>query len=115
MPRLALPGVDVTSPEGRKSLWVAYSIPHQRAVAAVRESLPPDHLAELSILRAPPAFAFDGARPGDIIKMKCWPRCPRCLAVARVFRASPGNGKAIKRKSIRLLQCGCAESVSKPD
>ena len=42
--------VEVTSPDGGKSLWVV-ALPHGEAVAAVRKLIPPDHIAELSIRR----------------------------------------------------------------
>jgi hypothetical protein len=70
MARLALPIVEVTAPDGSKSLWVAYSVPHKQAVAVVRETVPADHLAELSIRRVPPGLTFGSARPGDIIKLE---------------------------------------------
>ena len=42
--------VEVTSPNGIKSLW-AVARPHSEAVAAVRMVIPADHTAELSIRR----------------------------------------------------------------
>jgi hypothetical protein len=42
--------VEVTSPNGIKSLW-AVARPHSEAVAAVRKVIPADHIAELSICR----------------------------------------------------------------
>ena len=69
MPRFAIPLVEVTAPDGAKSFWAAYSIPHREAVAAVRDRIPPDHLAELSGRRLPPGWKFAGAHPGDVIKL----------------------------------------------
>ena len=43
--------VEVTSPDGGKSLWVV-ALPHGEAIAAVRKVIPPDHIAELSIRRS---------------------------------------------------------------
>jgi hypothetical protein len=70
MPRIASPIVEVTAPDGTKSFWVAYSIPHNEAVAAVKHHLPHAHTAELSVQRVPPGLKFDGARSGDIIKLE---------------------------------------------
>jgi hypothetical protein len=67
--RLTIPIVEVTAPDGTKSFWVAYSIPHDQAVAAIRDRIPGDHTAELSVRRLPPGWKFDGARPRDIIKL----------------------------------------------
>jgi hypothetical protein len=69
MVRLTIPMVEVTAPDGTKSFWIAYSIPHNEAVAAVRDRLPADHTAELSVRRLQPAWKFDGVRPGDVIKL----------------------------------------------
>jgi hypothetical protein len=68
MPRLSIPVVEVTAPDGTKSFWVAYSVSHREAVAAVKHLLPSTHRAELSGRRLPPGLKFDGARPGDLIK-----------------------------------------------
>jgi hypothetical protein len=76
MARLALPVVEVTALDGIKTHWVAYSVPHNEAVAAVKESAPADHIAELSIHRVPAGLAFEGARSGDVIRIEFWPRCP---------------------------------------
>jgi len=69
MVRLTIPLVEVTAPDGTKSFWVAYSIPHKEAVAAVRDRLPADHTAELSVRRLQPTWKFDGVHPGDVIKL----------------------------------------------
>jgi hypothetical protein len=108
MARLALPVVEVTAPDGSKSLWVAYSVPHRQAVAAVKESVPADHIAELSIRRAPPGLAFEGARPGDIIRIEFWPRCRGCSASLRLARELLDTRKG---KTIRLFQCACGERI----
>jgi hypothetical protein len=59
MARLALPVVEVTAPDGSKSRCVACSVPHNEAVASVKESVPADHIAELSIRRVPAGLAFE--------------------------------------------------------
>jgi hypothetical protein len=69
MARRPIPLIEVTAPDGIKSFWVAYSIPHKEAVAAVKDRIPPDHTAELSVRRLPPRWNFKGARPGDVIKL----------------------------------------------
>jgi hypothetical protein len=74
MARLALPVVEVTAPDGSKSRCVACSVPHNEAVASVKESVPADHIAELSIRRVPVGLAFEGARPGDVIRIEFWRR-----------------------------------------
>jgi hypothetical protein len=50
MVRIAISTVEVTSPDGTKSLWVA-ALPHIEAIAAVRKVISPAHIAELSIIR----------------------------------------------------------------
>jgi hypothetical protein len=77
MPRTAIPVVEVTAPDGTKSFWVAYSIPHHEAVAAVTHHLPRAHTAELSVRRLPPGLKFNGARPGDVIRLEFAPHSRR--------------------------------------
>jgi hypothetical protein len=43
MARLLIPVVEVTAPDGTKSLLAAVSIPHKDAVAAVKDKIPPNH------------------------------------------------------------------------
>ena len=69
MARKKIPVVEVTAPDGAKSFWGAYSIPYDRAVAAVRAILPAKYTVELSLRRLPPGYRFVGARPGDIIPL----------------------------------------------
>jgi hypothetical protein len=45
--RTKLPLVEVTAPDGRKSLWVA-AVAKAKAVAAVKEVIPPDYVATLT-------------------------------------------------------------------
>jgi hypothetical protein len=77
MPRTAIPVVEVTAPDGTKTFWVAYSIPHHEAVAAVKQRLPHEHAAELSVRRLPAGVRFNGARPGDVIKLEFAPHSRR--------------------------------------
>jgi hypothetical protein len=67
MVRLLLPAVEVTAPDGTKSLWVA-ATPYREAVAAVRRVIPKDHWAELSVRR--PLRNPLGLRPGEIRLME---------------------------------------------
>jgi hypothetical protein len=69
MPRIAIPIVEVTAPDGQKSFWGVYSIPHSQAVAVVRAGFPAKYKVELSVRRLPPGIRFNGARPGDIFKL----------------------------------------------
>jgi hypothetical protein len=70
MARRANPLVEVTGPDGTKSLWVAYAIPHHRAVAAVQDRLPSGHTAELAGSRPPHSRKLEGAVQGDVIKLE---------------------------------------------
>jgi hypothetical protein len=69
MARLAKPAVEVVAPDGTKSLWVA-ALAHRDALAAVRKIIPPDHIAELSILRLRRSPKLEGLRPGEVRKVE---------------------------------------------
>jgi len=45
--RTKIPVVEVIAPDGRKSLWVA-AVTMAKAVAAVKEVIPPNHVAILT-------------------------------------------------------------------
>ena len=65
--------VEVTSPDGSKSLWVV-ARPHSEAVMAVRAVIPPDHIAELSIRRLLGSQRkLDGLRLGEVRKIETMP------------------------------------------
>jgi hypothetical protein len=66
MARMRIPVVEVTAPDGSKSLWAAIAIPHKEAVAEVKKIIPPSHTAELSVRKFPFGLKLDGANPGDI-------------------------------------------------
>jgi hypothetical protein len=69
MVRIVVSTVEVITPDGIKSLW-AVALPHREAVAAVRKVIPPDHIAELSILRSLHSSAkLRGLRPGEVRKI----------------------------------------------
>jgi hypothetical protein len=67
MARLVMSTVEVTAPDGTKSLWAA-ALPHREAVAAVRRVIPPDHIAELSLRRLPRS-KMEGLCPGAVRKI----------------------------------------------
>ncbi len=69
MARVVTPTVEVSAPDGTKSLW-AVALPHSEAVAAVRSVIPPDHVAELSIRRLRRSPRLDGLRPGEVRKIE---------------------------------------------
>jgi hypothetical protein len=45
--RTKIPVVEVIAPDGRKSLWIA-AVAMTEAVAAVKEAIPPNHVAILT-------------------------------------------------------------------
>ena len=71
MARTTIPVVEVTTPDGTKSFWGVYSIPHNEAIAVARAKLPTNYTIELSVRRLPPGWGGDGARPGDMFKLDC--------------------------------------------
>ena len=70
MARMRIPIVEVTAPDGAKSLWAAVAIPHSEAVAEVKKIIPHDHTAELSVRKFPFGLKLGGAIPGDIIRIE---------------------------------------------
>jgi len=74
MVRLAIPTVEVTAPDGSKTLWVV-ALPYSEAAAAVREVIPPDHTAELSFRRLPSSPKLARLHPGEARKIE--PLVPR--------------------------------------
>jgi hypothetical protein len=70
MVRMIIPIVEVTAPDGTKSLWAAIAIPHKEAVAAVKKRIPPSHAAELSVRKFPFGLKLDGAHPGEVIRIE---------------------------------------------
>lgn len=65
MVRLAIPTVEVTAPDGTKSLWVV-ALPHREAIVAVRRVIPPDHIAELAIRRLRSSPKLGRLLPGEV-------------------------------------------------
>ena len=89
MVRVVIPTVEVVAPDGTKSFWVA-ALPHSEAVAAVRTLIPPDHAAELLILRV--RHSQKGLSPGEVRKSEPLP--VRKSSSGRNRRAEPINGIA---------------------
>ena len=64
-----IPIVEVTAPDGSKSLWVA-AVARDHAVAAVAEVIPANHAATLSRNRLTLNRRSDGLRPGEVRRIK---------------------------------------------
>jgi hypothetical protein len=70
MARVATPAVEVTAPDGTKSLWAA-ALSHSEAVAAVRKVIPSNHKAELSLRRVSRRSPkLDGIVAGEVRKVE---------------------------------------------
>jgi hypothetical protein len=69
MARITIPIVEVTTTDGTKSFWAAYSVPHSNAVAAVRQKIPAEYTSELSLVRLPRHWAPDGLIPGEVFEL----------------------------------------------
>ena len=67
MTRPLVPLVEVTAPNGTKSLLAAFSVSHRDTLATVKKLIPSTYAAELSNRRVPPWLKFGGAHPGDVI------------------------------------------------
>jgi hypothetical protein len=99
--RARIPIVEVTAPDGSKSLWGAHSITYNKAAEAVAQKMPPAYKAELSVRRIPKGMNFDGAQPGDIFKLELSPRCSHCQGILRVTQTL----RSANDKIIRLFEC----------
>ncbi len=64
-----IPIVQVTAPDGNKSLWVA-AVARDNAAAAVAEVIPANHIATLSRHRLTLKRRLDGLRPGEVRRIK---------------------------------------------
>jgi hypothetical protein len=69
MARVLIPVVEVTAPDGTKSLWAAFAVSHREALAAVKEMIPADHTAELSLRRLPRSQKVEGLHPGEVCRL----------------------------------------------
>jgi hypothetical protein len=66
--RTKIPIVEVITPDGRKSLWVA-AVAKAKAVAAVAEVIPANHVATLSRHRLTITRKADVLRRGEVRKI----------------------------------------------
>ncbi len=64
-----IPIVEVTAPDGSKSLWVA-AVARDNAVAAVAEAIPANHFARLSRHRLTLNRRSASLRPGEVRRIK---------------------------------------------
>jgi hypothetical protein len=64
-----MPIVEVTAPNGSKSLWVA-AVARNNAVAAVAEVIPANHFARLSRHRLTPNRKSASLQPGEVRRIK---------------------------------------------
>ena len=64
-----MPMVEVTAPDGSKSLWAAAVAP-SAAVRAVNKMIPPNHVARLLDQRLPISPQTEGMRRGDVRKVE---------------------------------------------
>ena len=67
--RTGMPLVEVTAPDGQKSLWVA-GVAEASAVAAVNQVIPANHVAALSRLRLTITRKAEILRPGEVRRVK---------------------------------------------
>jgi hypothetical protein len=64
-----MPMVEVTAPDGSKSLWAAAVGPNA-AVRAIKKMIPPNHVARLLDQRLPISPQTEGMRRGDVRKVE---------------------------------------------
>jgi hypothetical protein len=64
-----MPMVEVTAPDGSKSVWAAAVAP-SAAVRAVNKMIPPNHVARLLDQRLPISPQTEGMRRGDVRKVE---------------------------------------------
>jgi len=62
MARVLTPVVEVTAPDGTKSLWAAFAVSHREALAQLKKMIPADHTAELSLRRLLRSQKVEGLR-----------------------------------------------------
>jgi hypothetical protein len=123
MVRFAISTVEVIAPDGIKSHWVV-ALPHRAAVAAVRQVIPPDHSAELSIRR----FPAEGLRPGEVREVEpiAHPKCPndpnqtvRSIIGTATAEPAESSGKALEYRIYAVGSdghfVGCNEMICRND
>jgi hypothetical protein len=100
MVRIVVCTVEVITPDGTKSLW-AVALPHRKAVAAVRAVMPPDHIAELSILRSLHSSAkLRGLLPGEIRKIGILTKPKIRSNIAKSINGWPKRGPPISPRAV---------------
>jgi hypothetical protein len=67
--RTKIPIVEVTAPDGQKSLWVA-AVARANAVAAVKQVIPTNYVAVLSERRLTLAQKSEALWPGEVRRIK---------------------------------------------
>ena len=67
--RTKIPVVEVIAPDGRKSLWVA-AVAMAKAVAAVKEVIPPNYVAVLSERRLTITRKSEVLRRGEVRRVR---------------------------------------------
>ena len=67
--RTKLPVVEVIAPDGHKSLWVA-AVAMAKAVAAVKEVIPPNYVATLAPQRLTITRKSEVLRRGEVRRVK---------------------------------------------
>ena len=67
--RTGMPLVEVTAPDGSKSLWVA-AVSHEAALGAVKQVIPPDYVAALSRHRLTITRMAEILQPGEVRRVK---------------------------------------------
>jgi hypothetical protein len=67
--RTKLPVVEVIAPDGRKSLWVA-AVAMAKAVAAVKEVIPPNYVATLAPQRLTITRKSELLRRGEVRRVR---------------------------------------------
>jgi hypothetical protein len=123
MVRFAISTVEVIAPDGIKSHWVV-ALPHRAAVAAVRQIIPPDYSAELSIRR----FPAEGLHPGEVREVEpvTHPKCPNdpdqmLKSIIDTATAEPAGspGNALEYRVYAVGSdghfVGCSEMICRDD
>ena len=64
-----MPVVEVIAPDGHKSLWVA-AVAMAKAVAAVKEVIPPNYVATLAPQRLTITRKSEVLRPGEVRRVR---------------------------------------------
>ncbi len=67
--RTGMPLVEVTAPDGSKSLWVA-AVSHEAALETVKQVIPPNYVAALSRQRLTITRKAEILRPGEVRRVK---------------------------------------------